>query len=117
AHTRSADWTCDRVLVRELPPNSVVEQTPHRVPDLRLGSVRPGHGAQPLLHRDGSNLINWSFPPARENPAIENRLATVAGRVGSALIPSVHLFVLREMIHQLLRRDLRQGRRALVDQV
>jgi hypothetical protein len=56
----------------------------------------------PLRPCESDRLLS---SPSWEGPAIEDRFATIPGRVGSALITFVDLFVLREMRHEFLRCD------------
>lgn len=74
----------------------MVEERAHGIADFGFGPVGPGNRPQPLLDGDRTNLTDHCFPPPWEDPAIENGLTTIPGRVRPTLFSFVYLFVLRE---------------------
>jgi len=78
-HARSFRRTSDGVPVNELPPDCMVENTAHRVPNLLsrtagkrfgLAELRSDDWFQPLLNRNGFDGSELNFSPLRQNPPV-----------------------------------------------
>jgi hypothetical protein len=77
----AARLPCDRIAVCELPPNCMIENAAHRVPDLlsraackrlRLTKLARDKRLKPLLDCNGFDGSELKFSPMRENPAVQN---------------------------------------------